>query len=218
MNVLVLTILIIFSAFIHMWAEYNGPPIQIYIFKPLTTTLIITLAALAKPPIRKRYKSLIIIGLLFSLGGDVLLMLPFDLFVFGLISFLIAHLVYIAAFQAKRPWRISWLPALISIAYGVIIYLVLAPGLGEMTIPVIFYIIVILTMAYTAWDQWEHHKEPWAWFALIGAILFILSDSILAVNKFRVPFLAGRGLNLSFYFAAQWFIARSIQQTQNENL
>ncbi len=218
MNILVLTVLIIISAIIHMWAEYNGPPIQIYIFKPLTTSLIITLAALAKPSISKPYKTLVIVGLLFSLAGDILLMLPFDLFVFGLISFLIAHLIYIAAFQAKRPWRVSWLPALLVIAYGVIVYLVLAPGLGDMTVPVIFYIVVILTMAYVAWDQWDHHKEPWAMLALIGALLFVLSDTILAINKFRIPFLAGRGLNLSFYFAAQWFIARSIQQTKNEDL
>ncbi|MBC8509347.1 MAG: lysoplasmalogenase [Anaerolineales bacterium] len=212
MSNIILTVAIIISAVLHMWAEYNGPPLQIYIFKPLTTSLIITLSTLAKPPISKRYKTLVLVGLLFSLSGDILLMLPFDLFVFGLISFLIAHLVYIAAFQAKRPWRISWIPALLLIAFGVTIYLVLAPGLGDMTIPVIFYIVVILTMAYSAWDQWDQHKERWAMLAFIGALLFVLSDSILAINKFRHPFLAGRGMNLSFYFAAQWFIARSIEK------
>lgn len=210
MSTVILTLLVIISAAIHMWAEYNGPPIQIYIFKPLTTSLIIALAALAKPSINKRYKILIIIGLIFSLGGDILLMLPFDLFVPGLISFLIAHLVYIYAFKGDRPWRFAWLPTLVSFLYGAGIFTILAPGLGDMTIPVIAYIIVILTMAYLAWDQWDQNRDRWALLALIGALFFVVSDSILAINKFRFPFLAGRGLNLSAYFAAQWLIARSI--------
>jgi len=214
MQTLILTALIIVSALLHMWAEYQGPPIQIYIFKPLTTSLIIALAALSKPPVIIRYRNLVIIGLIFSLAGDVMLMLPFDLFVFGLVSFLIAHLVYIGAFMGKRPWRMAWLPALLYLAFGVGIFLILLPGLGEMTFPVIFYIVVILTMAYTAWDQWDQARDRWVLFAFIGALLFVLSDTILAINKFRFPFLAGRGLNLSAYFAAQWFIARSINQSK----
>jgi len=161
MSTVILTLLVIISAAIHMWAEYNGPPIQIYIFKPLTTSLIIALAALAKPSINKRYKILIIIGLIFSLGGDILLMLPFDLFVPGLISFLIAHLVYIYAFKGDRPWRFAWLPTLVSFLYSAGIFMILAPGLGDMTIPVIAYIIVILTMAYMAWDQWDQNRGRW---------------------------------------------------------
>lgn len=214
MSILTLTILIIISALFHLWAEYNGPPIQIYIFKPLTTLLIIILAALAKPANSKRYKTAVIIGLIFSLGGDILLMLPFDLFVFGLVSFLIAHLVYIYAFKGARPWQLDWIPALVCLAYGVVIFLVLALGLGDMTIPVIAYITIILTMAYIAWEQWQQTNSRWALLAFVGALLFVLSDTILAINKFRYPFLAGRALNLSFYFAAQWLIARSISKNE----
>ncbi|MBL7161319.1 MAG: lysoplasmalogenase [Anaerolineales bacterium] len=214
MSTLILTILIIISALLHLWAEYNGPPIQIYIFKPLTTSLIIILAALAKPPVNRRYNTALIIGLIFSLGGDVLLMLPFDLFVLGLVSFLIAHLVYIYAFKGARPWRLNWMSALVCLAYGVGIFLVLAPGLGDMTIPVIAYILVIIIMAYTAWEQWQQTHSRWALLAFIGALLFVLADTILAINKFRFPFLAGRALNLSTYFAAQWLISRSISKTE----
>jgi len=213
MTISTLTVMIIVSALLHLWAEYNGPPIQIYIFKPLTTSLIIAVAALAKPVINKRYKTAVIIGLIFSLGGDVLLMLPYDLFVAGLVSFLIAHIVYIYAFNGGRPWRLAWLPALVCLVFGLTVYLVLAPGLGDMTIPVIAYIVIILAMAYTAWDQWEQDRGRWALLAFIGALFFVLADTILAINKFRYPFLAGRALNLSAYFIAQWLIARSIRES-----
>ncbi len=216
MSTIILTACIIISALFHLWAEYNGPPIQIYIFKPLTTSLILVLAALAKPFKSRRYKIIVLIGLVFSLGGDVLLMLPYDLFVFGLVSFLIAHILYIYAFKGERPWRLVRLPALAFLVYGVIIFALLAPGLGNMTLPVIAYILIILMMAYTAWDQWDHARDNRALLAYIGALLFVVSDTILAINKFRFPFLAGRALNLSTYFAAQWLIARSIHRTTKE--
>jgi uncharacterized membrane protein YhhN len=213
MSMLTLSALIIISAIIHIWGEYNGPVLLVYIFKPLTTSLIITLAALAKHPLTKRYKYAVIAGLIFSLGGDILLMLPFDLFVFGLISFLIAQLIYIYAFTQEHPCRLAWLPTTLAVAYGVGVYLILAPGLEDMSIPVAVYILVILVMGYTAWNQWHQTRSRWAFLAFIGALVFILSDSLLAFNKFYQPFLAARGLTLTTYFTAQWLIARSITRT-----
>jgi iron(III) transport system permease protein len=99
------------SAFIHIRAEYRGPRRNVYIFKPLTTSLIILTALLLPDAVPAPYKWLIIAGLLFSLGGDVFLMLPQDRFVFGLVSFLIAHLFYIAAFTLTRtnaPGKPIW--------------------------------------------------------------------------------------------------------------
>lgn len=210
MSILTLTILIIISVSIHIWGEYNGPDLLIYVFKPLTTLLIITTAVLEKKSIIKSYKALVIIGLIFSLGGDILLMLPYDLFVFGLISFLIAQLIYIYAFSRENPWQLSWLPIFTAIVYGVGIYFILAPGLGDLRFPVAIYLLVIQTMGYTAWNQWNQTRSHWALMAFIGALIFIFSDSILAVNKFSQPFAAARGLTLTTYFTAQWLIARSI--------
>ena len=86
MTTIILTILAVISASIHMWGEYQGPDILIYIFKPLTMILIITIAVLAKEPPSRKYKYAIIAGLLFSLMGDIFLMLPLDLFIAGLLS------------------------------------------------------------------------------------------------------------------------------------
>ena len=81
MSTMVLTIPAIITAIIHLWGEYRGPPILIYIFKPLTMVFIIAIALRASTPPRRRYKYAVLAGLVFSLGGDIFLMLPVDLFI-----------------------------------------------------------------------------------------------------------------------------------------
>lgn len=209
MTTIILTVLTVISALLHMWGEYQGPDILIYIFKPLTMIFIIAIAVLAKDPPSRRYKSAIVAGLLFSLAGDIFLMLPMDLFIVGLLSFLIAQLIYTYAFRTGRPFRLNFLVLLPFALYGVIIFLILLAGLNGMEIPVAIYVIVILTMAWQAWDQWDNVRAGWALLAFIGAILFVISDSILALNRFWEPFVMARALTLSTYYSAQWLIANS---------
>lgn len=210
MSTIILTVLAISSALIHLWAEYYGPPIQIYFFKPLTMVLIISIAMLAKNPPSRRYKVAITAGLLFSLVGDIFLMLPMDMFIAGLISFLIAQLIYIFAFSSGRTYRFRILAIFPFAVYAVLIYAFLLPGLDGMLVPVAVYILVIMTMAWQAWNQWEQERSKWALLAFIGALLFVISDSSLAINRFMEPFTAARALTLSTYYSAQWLIARSI--------
>ena len=77
--------------------------------------------------------------------------------------------------------------------------------------PVLAYIIVILFMGWRAWERWKQTGERLALLAFFGAILFIISDSVLAVNRFREHFETARALTLSTYFTAQWLIAFSIK-------
>ena len=101
-----LGILVGVSFALYLRAIYLGPEWQVYLFKPLTTILILSGAVLTarrqpKGSERARYGRLICVGLLCSLAGDVLLMLPRDRFVAGLGAFLLAHVCYIGAFS--RP-------------------------------------------------------------------------------------------------------------------
>jgi uncharacterized membrane protein YhhN len=209
MTRLILTILAIISASIHMFGEYQGPDYLIFIFKPLTMVFIILIAVLAKDPPSGRYKIAIIAGLIFSMIGDVLLSLPMDVFVIGVFSFLIAQLIYTYAFRVGRSFRLRFLPLLPFAVYGILIFVILLPGLNAMTLPVAAYVIVIMVMAWQAWDQWDDKRTQWALLAFIGAVLFVVSDSLLAINKFGEPFLAARALTLTTYFSAQWLIANS---------
>ena len=209
MTRLILTILAIISASIHMFGEYQGPDYLIFIFKPLTMVFIILIAVLAKDPPSGRYKIAIIAGLIFSMIGDVLLSLPIDVFVIGVFSFLIAQLIYAYAFRVGRSFRLRFLALLPFAVYGILIFVILLPGLNAMTLPVAAYVIVIMVMAWQAWDQWDDKRTQWALLAFIGAVLFVVSDSLLAINKFGEPFLAARALTLTTYFSAQWLIANS---------
>jgi uncharacterized membrane protein YhhN len=171
--------------------------------------LIILIALLAKDPPSRRYKVAIIVGLLFSLAGDILLIQVLDTFILGLLSFLAAQVIYTYAFRAGRPFRFNLFAVLPFAFYGVLIYVLLQPGLDGMALPVAAYVIVILVMAWQAWDQWDDMRARWALLAFIGALLFVISDSILALNRFGEPFFAARFLTLTTYFSAQWLISNS---------
>lgn len=154
------------------------------------------------------YKYMIIIGLVFSLAGDVFLMLPSDQFVAGLVAFLVAHLFYSAAFASEMSTLIGW-PFIPFVIYGIVIYIILSPSLGKLKLPVLIYVIVILVMAWLAWERWGGTGQSGPLLAAIGAVLFIISDTILAIDRFRGTFKLSRALNLTTYFAAQLLIAGS---------
>ncbi|HEY71197.1 MAG TPA: lysoplasmalogenase [Anaerolineae bacterium] len=210
MTIRVLTGLTIVSGILAIAGHYTEPPWIIYVFKPLTTILILVIALLSGADAPPAYRIAILVGLVFSLAGDVLLMLPSDQFMLGLVSFLIAQICYIIAFTSNRGFSFGWASLIPVVIYGAIVYALLAPHLGKMRLPVIAYMIVILVMAWQAWERWSALDERGALLAFIGAALFVLSDTFLALNRFRGEFAASRALSLSTYYAAQWLITSSL--------
>lgn len=201
------------SALLHVRAEYAGPRWQVYLFKPLTTLLVLLLAISLAGSQGARYQIAVIIGLGCSLIGDVLLMLPRDRFVAGLASFLAAHLAYIAAFQTGIPMASS--PALVLpllVATAVLLRL-LWRGLGTMRTPVLLYAFAILVMVWRAWARTQAMPGTSALLAAVGATLFMVSDSILALNRFRASFRPAQAIIMGTYVAAQLLIALSIGGT-----
>lgn len=211
------SLFILISATLHIRAEYKGPRTQVYIFKPLTTSLILLMALLSPVSVSVFYKYAVVAGLLFSLGGDVFLMLPSDRFVAGLVSFLVGHLCYIAAFVSVGGFYTSGWGLLPFLLYGIIIAAILLPSVpGPLRGPVVAYILVILVMAWQALGNWQSLRDwgqtgqSWALLAFAGATFFVISDSVLAIDRFRLKFKAARLTVLSTYFLAQWLIALSV--------
>lgn len=198
------------TAVLAIGGEYQPKRTLVYIFKPLTTLIIIWMALTGPVATSPLYKWLIVVGLIFCLGGDIFLMLPTKYFIVGLVSFLIGHFLYIAAFVSDGGFHLAlgWIIPLV--VYGVIYYRILAPGLGKLQGPVIVYILAILTMAWQAWGRWSAVPGPAALLAAIGAGLFVISDSFLAYDRFRHKFKAARIIVLSTYWVAQWLIAYSV--------
>lgn len=195
-------------------ADISGNRPLVYLWKPLAIITVTGMAAFAPPRPTPRYRTLVVTALLWSLAGDVLLMLPGNFFAAGLGCFLVAHLCYISAFATHGSGTKASIVALIPLALiaGVMLAVVW-PGLGTLRVPVVLYIGVIAAMAWQAWGRWLRIRSAGALRAGIGALFFLASDGTLALNRFGSP--TGNTANvtiiiLSTYLAAQWLIASSV--------
>jgi len=206
--------ILLFAIFIfgllYVFFDYRNKENLRYIFKPLTTLLIILLAVLQEPQVSEYYKYLIITGLIFSLAGDVFLMLPKDRFIAGLGSFFVAHLFFILAFAGDFGPYWGWGYLIPLILYVAIFLKILLPHTKKMTIPVIAYVLVLLVFLWQASGRGYILGGNSPALAFFGAVLFVASDSILAYDRFVKGFKFATFFIMLTYWLAQVFIALSI--------
>lgn len=197
-------------------AEKTEKPKWILTFKtPLSLLFIV--AWTLQPVQDARFAGLILLALVFCLGGDLLLAFSSrSTFLLGLISFLLGHLIYAAAF-----FRVGAVgPAM---AVGVILLTVAAgftwrwlePYLGNMRTPVLAYMVVISIMLCGAFGLVGNPTIPaFARASLFaGAILFYLSDLFVARQRFVVGTAINRVVGLPLYYTAQFLLAFSAAWT-----
>lgn len=195
-------------------AEFRHDKRQVYLWKPLSTLLVIATALLSflTPNVVVAFTLGVTAGLILSLGGDVALMFESKrAFLIGLVLFLLAHVVYAICFTLFNGFHPPDLvTGVLLLALGIIIYSYLKPGLNGMRGPVILYIVLILFMVNRALSTFlgDAFTTTQAWLLSLGAILFMLSDIVLAVNRFRHPFGANR-FSLFLYYGGQLLIALS---------
>ena len=181
--------------------------------KPLILLSLIIYYLSQCKPLDRLTNSFMTLALIFSLGGDILLMFVdanANMFIMGLVSFLIAHIMYIVVFSKKRG-RLNPLSLILLLsAYTIGILFLLFDGLGDLLIPVIVYMMVILSMVVFAYMRKDKVANVSYYLVLIGAIFFVLSDSILAINKFYEPLVYSHFLIMSTYATAQFLITLGI--------
>ena len=186
------------------------------LFTPLATSLLLTLAASNWLAFKKNYALWIAIGLFFSLLGDTALLRPAQYFLPGLVAFLFAHIAYLIAFtrDAKFPARFSiWLLFLFVAAT---LYWFLFPGLsGVLKLPVAVYALLLASMAGQAMGRYVHVRSVAARIAAMGALLFMLSDALLSIDRFRAPLPLASTLILVPYFLGQWLMTLSTCDSWN---
>lgn len=180
----------------------------------LATKPLPVLAMLAWVLLHRRdaYALLVAAGLGLSVVGDVLLEIPADLFVPGLLAFLVAHLLYIAA-ALNQGRRLALLWALPFLAWCVGVYVWLFPGMGALAVPVGIYVGVIGTMMWRMGARLTDTTgaaRTGAVLALVGAVVFGLSDSLIAVGKFSGPFPGIRPAIIGTYWLGQLGITASV--------
>src|SRR4030043_438725 len=163
----------------------------------------ISLAVLALITVSRMTGKLLFVSLLLCAAGDVALELEAGkYFIVGLGLFLIAQIMFIVTFSRDFKMQKSRIPIIVILAiYALAMAYIMTPSLKEMAIPVYFYLVVITLMGIFAALRAARNK-----FTLYGAVSFIVSDSILAINKFMMPVPAADYFIMITYYLSMFLI------------
>jgi uncharacterized membrane protein YhhN len=207
---IILSVSAVLSAGLTIWTDAKGRRPLFQRVKPLTTILIIAVAAVASAPVPAPYKTFILAGLAASLLGDIALALTEKWFQAGLAAFLVAQVLYIMAFKPGPVHPVSTGVFLPFILYGLLMFFILRPGLGPLKLPVFVYIAAITIMGGFAASRYIALGGTKPLLAFAGAILFLISDSVLAYDRFGKKIGPAQIIILGTYFPAQLLIALSV--------
>ena len=200
------------------WTQYK--PLD-YTFKPLIMVWISGYFLLFSKNIDSKVVRLALFAFLFSWFGDILLMFAgkdFIFFVFGLAAFLVAQIIYINLFlrtinlSGKKPFLRKnpfWL--IVYIAYGLIFYMLLYEHLDAvLKVAVLIYTVALLGMSIMALNRFGNGHPVSFSLVFAGSVLFILSDTMIAINKFLVAIPYEGILIMTTYIGAQYLIMQGI--------
>lgn len=181
--------------------------------------LIVYFYRITKPIASTLLTKTILSALIFSWIGDILLLWS-HLFVYGLGAFLMAQICYIIGFRlAQRSSnQLEHVNFIKAFFFNLPIYLTAAftfylinSNLGSMRIPVIVYIIVIVSMVATARDRFKKCNSASFWQVFVGAVLFFISDGAIAISRFFKEFPESGILIMGTYVIAQLLIVMGIR-------
>lgn len=148
-----------------------------------------------------------ILGLIFSACGDFILDVDRqNWFIFGLGAFFIAHLFYLTSLKPyhNKLVQVKYLiPLLAYIAYGAVMLMLLADGLGQIFMPVVGYMSILLLMALATILS----KKSNVWL-VIGGLSFVLSDSLIGFDKFYMAIDNSHFVVMTSYYFAQFSLLK----------
>jgi uncharacterized membrane protein YhhN len=195
-----------------LYFEIMGQPLGKIVSKSLLSLLFV-ITVFLQPGANETFAGHLKAGLILCLGGDVFLALSgLKWFRAGLVAFLLGHGFYILAFSVLVPFNGWFSPGdflILAISLGACRWL--WPHLGTMKLPVLAYVVVITLMVFGAWAVFERPGLPSSGAALIfwGAILFYLSDLLVARDQFIRKAFPNRLIGLPLYYTGQFLLAFS---------
>jgi uncharacterized membrane protein YhhN len=203
------------AAFLNLLGNSIPLPLLQYTTKPLLMPLL-AVAIISSGSIAIHKKKLLFAGIFFSWVGDILLMFDYKgtgYFTGGLASFLCAHIMYIIYFIKVKGQQLSLLKKRPVLILAVLVYTgalvtLLYPGLGPMRLPVLVYAGVIATMLLCSLHAFAQLPVRAARLMVTGAVFFVLSDSLLAINRFYQPYPFAGTLIMLTYCMAQFCIVK----------
>jgi len=184
--------------------------------KPLILSSLIIYFVVQAKSNRNASFYLMLAALLFSLFGDVFLLFETSsgiYFTLGLGSFLLAHLLFSLNFIKRWNNNLDScfkVFVLVLFSYGIVLFFFLKENLGSLQIPVILYILGILAMVLTAFKRKGKVPKSSFNFVFIGSLFFVLSDTVLAIDKFFMALPMSHIIIMGTYATAQYLITKGI--------
>ena len=219
MKTRVLSVIYFLIGILYIVLQNNSSFLTGLIIKGLIIPVLIIIFVLNFRNNFNRLSVMILAGLIFSWAGDVIIDFSF---IPGLVCFLLAQVMYLIAFFMTpgenviiRSGYYLLIPVLL---YGAGLVYYLFDDLGDMKLPVIFYAFVILTMLAAAVNRLRKVNRVSYWLVFAGAVLFVISDSALAINKFSQPIRASSLIIMSTYITAQFLITLGFIRQYKEKL
>jgi uncharacterized membrane protein YhhN len=212
---------LVFMIFEQLTANYQEFASMHYLAKPLLVFSLILFFWIKSKLLNNSLRVLVLMALIFSLLGDGFLMStnykePF--FISGLFSFLMAHILYIFAFRKQKGnLKIFSLFSLVIFLFAIGLFILINAQLKSLFIPVVIYMIAIITMVISAYLR----KGAVSYFSftivLLGALFFLVSDSLIALNKFYKPITYPTVSIMISYAIAQYCIIIGLLKNQKKN-
>lgn len=202
-----LTVLFFAVSIIEITGVYLDSSMLQTIFKPM---IILSLMALYYFSVSKK-NNLYLLALAFSFLGDVFLLDKNNMFIYGIVAFLVTQVlyIYIIVKQMEKPsFFHKYLYAFLFANYVVYLIVLLKPNLGEMLYPVVIYGITIAIFGWVATLNYVTKRTKLTLVLMLGAILFITSDSMIALHKFHESKIFYPITIMSTYVLAQYLIFR----------
>lgn len=209
MNILYLLLATFYIALLML--QPSLPQAITALLKAMPILFLIVMVVKYRGQFQSRTVITLLLALSFSVLGDVLLALDTgQLFIGGLAAFFVSHLFYIITMLPVKKYRTDVLLLYLFLAIGV--FCLLYPTLNEMLIPVIFYTIVLMTMASLTWMTDKSNG-----FLVLGGAVFVISDSILALNRFYMPFSYADIAIMCSYYLAQFCLVKGFLQATDKS-
>jgi uncharacterized membrane protein YhhN len=202
----IFTLIFFTISILEIWAGIMGYREGVFMTKPLIMLSVFMFYYSQTRKTLNTHDKIMLVAFLFSMLGDIFLMLgKDDYFKFGLGSFLFTHLCFIRVFYTQKGETNSYARLAIFIFGTIVFYIIKNHVPTSLLLPVIIYLFAISVMAICASER-KVNSESYR-MVLFGAILFMISDSLIAIDKFAFPIPISTFLIMSTYIMAQYFIA-----------
>ncbi len=154
------------------------------------------------------FPKLFIFGLFFSMAGDFILnQVWHHSFIFGLSAFLIAHIFYISSLGRWNFHAINYLAVFAVFAIGTFSLILIYPNLEQLQLPVTAYMSILLLMSLAT-----IFSEKSNFWLIAGGVSFLISDSLIGLNKFYTPITHSHLFIMASYYFAQYALVKGFFQ------